>query len=123
MLSQAPPSTAAHLELFNNLLTKNQGNGLRFQALGGDAHLDGGANGYHANGNGHVAGVPLFASDLIADPRYASAADLRLRQGSPMLDSGDDGVASDLVHDRLRQARHQGKAVDRGAYEGTVRVE
>jgi hypothetical protein len=54
-------------------------------------------------------------SNMVADPRYASATDLRPTSSSPCIDSGAAPRAPD--HDLDFTARPQGAAFDRGAFE------
>ena len=55
--------------------------------------------------------------DVLADPAYLSNTDLRLRDGSPMIDAGDDRSApSHLLFDRRGNARRTGR-IDIGAFE------
>jgi hypothetical protein len=110
------PSTRVRLEVFNNLLTRNQGYGLLFQDLGGGGILEGGSNGYYFNGNGHVAGASTFPGDLAVNPRYVSETDLRLRATSPMRDSGGDAPGQGFT-DRDGLPRFRNGRIDIGAYE------
>ncbi len=61
------------------------------------------------------ADAPAGAGNVAADPKYLSATDLHLGEGSPCVDSGIAARAPD--HDVEGNVRPQGAAVDRGAFE------
>ena len=61
------------------------------------------------------ANPPEGAGNVVADPKYLSATNLHLVEGSPCIDSGGAARAPDHDLDQLR--RPQGSMVDRGAYE------
>jgi hypothetical protein len=68
-----------------------------------------------------VSDVPTGVGNVVADPKYRSATDLRLTAGSPSIDSGTADGAPD--HDLDQAVRPvdgdgvDGAEIDRGAYE------
>jgi hypothetical protein len=114
------PHSNAAIAFDNNLVTRNRGYAVRLEPGSGSIKFDAGWNGFFGNLRGDVTAPYVSLGDVKADPRHVSIDDLRLRDGSPMIDAGDDEAASELIYDRLGQPRRQGR-VDIGAFETKVR--
>jgi hypothetical protein len=105
------------IDFSNNLVTRSGGYAVSIANDGGSFRFEGGSNGYFANARGNVEEPYSTKVDVLADPAYLSNTDLRLRDGSPMIDAGDDRSApSHLLFDRRGNARRTGR-IDIGAFE------
>jgi len=104
---------AASWLLSNNILWGNDGYDLESSHDGIDFTL-------RHNVIGRYAGTPNAASvgNVSADPRWASATDLRLRGDSPFFDAGDPDPPGGIgEYDAWGRQRLFGNAPDIGAYE------
>jgi hypothetical protein len=110
------------VQFVNNLVTRSGGWAARLEPSSstGSLKFDGGWNGYYGNSRGNVTAPFATFNDVKADPKHLSVDDLRLRDGSPMIDAGSNDAAEDLLYDRNGLARKQTR-VDIGAYETSER--
>lgn len=109
------------IEMFNNLLTGSGGFGVDRTSAGGTLLIAEGNNGFFGNVAGdHGPAMPPPTDGVFADPLYVSAADVRLREGSPMIDAGASGVAFLPDDDIDGNPRPQGDGFDIGAHEGAI---
>lgn len=116
----ASGNSTVELELTNNLLTRNGGWAVSSQVKASDLRIRSSYNGFFANALGNVEAPYSSSHDVLADPRYVSTSDLRLRNGSPALDSGLDVAGNLPATDRRGCPRVENGAVDLGAFEGGV---
>jgi hypothetical protein len=110
--------------IFNNLFTRTIGSGIDVELLGGTVAGELGYNGYFENFDGAIDPhlEPSSSADVFADPRYVAVDDLRLQDGSPMVDRANDSAPSVPKDDIDGVDRPVGAGFDIGAHEGAVQT-